>query len=139
MNETAATTLTDRNTHSILTYFIAAVWLANGLLCKVLNLVPRHEHIVGRILGEDFSRPLTVIIGLSEIVMAAWVVSNYQSRLNVMVQMILVALMNSIEFVLVPDLLLWGKWNAAFAFLFIGLVYYNEFVLNTKIKLQTIQ
>ncbi len=137
MYETAATTLTDRNTHSILTYFIAAVWLANGLLCKVLNLVPRHEHIVGRILAEDFSRPLTVLIGLSEIVMAAWVVSNYQSRLNAMAQMIVVALMNSIEFVLVPDLLLWGKWNAAFALLFIGLVYYNEFVLNTKIKQQT--
>jgi DoxX-like protein len=53
----------------ILTFLIATVWLANGLLCKVLDFVPRHEQIVARILGNDYSRPLTILIGLSEIVM----------------------------------------------------------------------
>lgn len=46
--------------------------------------------------------------------------------------MIIVAAMNIIEFILVPDLLLWGKLNIIFAFLFIGLVYYNGFILNKK-------
>lgn len=46
--------------------------------------------------------------------------------------MIVVATMNIIEFIAVPDLLLWGRLNIFFAFLFIGLVYYNEFVLNKK-------
>ncbi|EMS33047.1 hypothetical protein C943_00324 [Mariniradius saccharolyticus AK6] len=48
--------------------------------------------------------------------------------------MFLVAIMNILEFVLVPDLLLWGRYNALFALLFIGLVYYNEFVLNNGEK-----
>ncbi|MCB0660408.1 MAG: hypothetical protein KDC04_05710, partial [Saprospiraceae bacterium] len=61
-------TLTDKNKHRILTVFIAIVWQANGLLCKVLNLVPRHEQIVARILGDNYSRILTILIGLSEVV-----------------------------------------------------------------------
>ncbi|MBC7446743.1 MAG: hypothetical protein H7330_01650 [Hymenobacteraceae bacterium] len=32
-------------------YASAAVWAANGLLCKLLHLAPRHEQIVARILG----------------------------------------------------------------------------------------
>ena len=48
-------------------YFIAAVWLINGLFCKVLNLVPRHEAIVSRILHTNNARLLTILIGLAEI------------------------------------------------------------------------
>ncbi|MFS4467731.1 DoxX-like family protein [Maribacter sp. 2210JD10-5] len=120
--------------HSILTFLIAAVWLINGLVCKVLNLVPRHGQIVGQILGDEFSRPLTLAIGVSEIIMAVWVLSRYKSRLNTMAQMGIVAVMNILEFLLVPDLLLWGKFNSLFALLFIGIVYYNEFILKEKLN-----
>ena len=112
---------------TILTYLIALVWIINGLFAKVLNLVPRHEAIVGRILGVDYSRPLTILIGLSEIVMAVWILSGIKARFNAIIQIFIVALMNILEFIIVPDLLLWGKWNALFAFLFILLVYCNEF------------
>jgi hypothetical protein len=122
-----------------LTILIATVWLANGLLCKVLNLVPRHEQIVARILGDDHSRTLTILIGLSEIVMTIWVLTKYKSKLNAIAQMTVVATMNILEFILVPDLLLWGRLNSVFALLFIGLVYYNEFVLNKKLNLQIIK
>lgn len=115
-----------------LTYFIAFVWLANGLFCKVLNLVPRHGEIVARILGAEFARPLTIFIGLGEIVMTVWVLSRFKSKLNAIVQMFLVGIMNVIEFLLVPDLLLWGRFNALFAAFFILLVYYNEFIFLTK-------
>ena len=125
--------MTTKNIHHILTLLIAVVWLANGLFCKVLNLVPRHEQIVAAILGEEFSRPLTILIGISEIFMAVWVLSKYQSKLNAITQMVIVATMNVLEFILVPDLLLWGRFNAVFALLFIGLVYYNEFVLKKKL------
>lgn len=125
-------TVTDHKKHKALTYLIAAVWLVNGLFCKVLNLVSRHEQIVARILGNDYSRPLTIVIGLSEIVMAIWILSKFNSKLNAIVQMTVVATMNIIEFIIAPDLLLWGKLNIIFAFLFVGLVYYNEFVLNKK-------
>ena len=118
--------------HRILTYCIATVWIANGLFCKVLNLVPRHEQIVARILGGDHSRLLTTLIGLAEIIMAIWILSAYKSRLNAITQISVVATMNTLEFFLAPDLLLWGKLNSLFAFIFIIAIYYNEFYLNKE-------
>ncbi|MFY7938703.1 MAG: DoxX-like family protein [Flavobacterium sp.] len=116
----------------ILNICFALVWLVNGLFCKVLNLVPRHEQIVARILGEQYSRELIILIGLSEIVMAIWIFSNYKKRLNTIIQIAVVLTMNILEFLLVPDLLLWGKLNLVFACLFLLLVYYKEFHLNLK-------
>lgn len=104
--------------------------MVNGLFCKVLHLVPRHQQIVARILGEQYSSILTILIGFAEIVMAIWILSAYKSKLNVIVQIVVVAAMNCIEFFLAPDLLLWGKLNSLFAFLFIIVVYLNEFYLN---------
>jgi len=40
--------------------------------------------------------------------------------------------MNSLEFILAPDLLLWGRFNALFAFLFILGIVYNEFYLRKR-------
>ncbi|MET4084086.1 putative membrane protein YphA (DoxX/SURF4 family) [Pedobacter sp. UYP30] len=123
--------------HKTLSILIAAVWLVNGLFCKVLNLVPRHEQIVARILGDEYARPLTIVIGISEIIMAVWILTSYKSKLNAISQMVVIATMNTMEFFLVPDLLLWGKLNAAFAVIFIALIFYNEFVLNKNLKLET--
>lgn len=119
--------------YMLLTYFIALVWIINGLFCKVLDLVPRHQEIVSRILQVDHPRLLTVLIGLAEIGMAIWIVSNRYTRLNAIIQIVIIAIMNLLEFFLAADLLLWGKANAAFAFLFILLIYYKEFYLNNKI------
>lgn len=130
---TVNTTSNDNRTiFNILTYFIAAVWITNGLFCKVLNLVPRHEQIVARILSNNFSRPLTILIGLTEIIMAVWILSGYKTKLNVVVQIAVVATMNALEFILVPSLLLWGRLNSLFAFLFILIIYINEFYLNKQ-------
>jgi hypothetical protein len=130
-------TMTDKVTHKFLTYCISAVWIANGLLCKVLNLVPRHQEIISRILGNQYSRILTILIGCSEIFMAIWVISKIEPRLNAIIQITILGIMNTLEFILVPDLLLWGKLNAVFAFLFILFVYFNEFYLNKKLAQQT--
>jgi len=119
--------------HRVLTYFIATVWLINGLACKVLGLVPRHEQIVARILGDGFAKPLTILIGMAEIGMAVWVLKRWIPRTNAVVQMVLVATMNTLEFFMAPDLLLWGRINAIFAVLFIGFIYYWEFVLRNDI------
>ena len=115
-----------------LNFFIAAVWIANGLLCKVLNLVPRHQAIVERILHTDQPAFLTFLIGFAEIGMAIWILLGIWSRLNAIVQIIIIAVMNILEFILAPDLLLWGKANAFFAFLFILLIYFKEFHLSKK-------
>lgn len=121
--------MTDDKTHKILNYLIAAVWLGNGLFSKVLNFVPRHEQIVGRILGNDYAKPLTILIGLAEIGMTIWILSRVKPKVNAVFQMAIVALMNVLEVIFVPDLLLFGKFNALVAAAFIGLIYFNEFVL----------
>lgn len=114
--------------------FIALVWLANGLLCKVLNLVPRHQQIVGQILGDAYSRELTIAIGLFEIAMFVWVLSGIWPRWCAMVQIVIVVTMNIIEFALAPELLLWGQFNFLFALLFCALVAYNELIRTKLIR-----
>ncbi len=129
--------MTDKTTHTFISYSIAAVWLINGLVCKVLNLVPRHQQIVAEILGANYSRLFTIAIGCSEIVMAIWIISKIKTKLNAIAQISIVASMNILEFILSPHLLLWGRANAIFAFAFILIVYFNEFVLNKKTGQQT--
>ena len=118
--------------HRLLTYGIAAIWMINGLFCKILNFVPRHQLIVASILGNTYARPLTIAIGISEVIMSVWILTRFQSRLNAVLQMIVIAVMNTLEFILVPELLLWGHFNAVFAGMLIVTVYCNEFILNTK-------
>ncbi len=113
--------------HRLLTYAFALVWLANGLLCKVLLLTPRHAAIVARILGPEHATLLTRLIGLGEIGMAAWVLSSIQPRWCAGAQIVLVLIMNILEAVLAPDLLLWGRFNAVFAGLFCLLIYAHSF------------
>lgn len=129
--------MTDKIIHRFLTFCIVIVWIVNGLICKVLNLVPRHQQIVARILGMEHSRLLTIVIGCSEIIMAIWILSKIKTRFNAITQIAIVATMNTLEFILVPDLLLWGKMNVLFAFLFILVVYFNEFYLNKRLNQQT--
>ena len=109
------------------TYFIAAVWLGNGLFAKVLDLVPRHRMIVGRILGERRSRFITALIGVAEIFMAVWILTGIFPVTNTLVQITVIAAMNIIEFVLARDLLLFGKLNALVAAIFITLVIWRGF------------
>jgi hypothetical protein len=129
--------MTIRTKHKLLNYFIAIVWIINGLFCKVLNLVPRHQEIVARILGKDHAGIFTIAIGLSEFGMAVWILSGFSTRLNATAQILVIAIMNMLEFILVPDLLLWGRANAIFAFLFILLIHYNEFRLRDHLLQQT--
>ncbi|HEV7700167.1 MAG TPA: DoxX-like family protein [Pyrinomonadaceae bacterium] len=108
---------------------MAAVWIANGLFCKLLDLVPRHREIVARILGEEHSLAITRMIGVAEIAMAVWVLSGIAPRLNAIAQIAIVVAMNILEFCLAPDLLLFGRLNAVVASGFVGLIYYREFYL----------
>jgi len=128
--------MSDEKKHQILNFLIAAVWLINGLFLKVLNLVPRHQQIVARISGYDDARFLTLTIGILETAMAVWILNKIFSRLNAVVQISVVVFMNTLEFILVPELLLWGKFNAFFALLFTLLIFYNEFYLNWKLFLK---
>lgn len=118
--------------HRILTILISLVWLINGLYAKVLGFVPRHQEIVARILGSDFSFVAVKVIGVLEICMFVWVISGKFSRLAAIMQIVIVLTMNILEFVLVPDLLLFGRMNIIIALVFVSVVYINEFVVKPK-------
>jgi len=122
--------------YQILNFLIASVWFINGVFCKVFNLVPRHQEIVGRILGNEHAKLFTLWIGIFETSMGVWILTKLFSKLNAFVQILLVSFMNILEFILVPDLLLWGRANAFFALIFILLIFYNEFGLNKKMVLK---
>ena len=106
----------------------ALVWWVNGLLYKVLDLVPRHREIVGSILGEDHALALTRAIGFGELLFGLWILSQWKWRWSATAQIIAVLTMNVIEFVLVPELLLFGRLNAFVALAYCSVVAYAGFI-----------
>jgi hypothetical protein len=117
---------------TVLTISIALVWLINGLFCKLLNFVPRHQLIVSRILGEEHAGIATKMIGISELLMCIWVSSKVKSRYCALTQMTVIATMNIIEFLLAPDLLLFGRINIILAAVLIVIIFLNEFVIGKE-------
>ncbi len=113
----------------LLTTGIVLVWVVNGLYCKILDGVPRHEMIVARILGDTYAAVLTKAIGISELLMAVWILSRIAPRLCAITQIVIVMLMNVLELLLAPDLLLFGRLNIVWASVFCAVVYLNEFVI----------
>ncbi len=106
---------------------IGLVWLINGLWCKVLGQVPRHERIVADILGETHAPALTVAIGIGEVALAFWIWADRRRKPTAGLQIALVTTMNALEFFLAPDQLLWGRWNALFAAGFVAVVAWHGF------------
>lgn len=100
----------------------ASVWIVNGLFCKILDGVPRHRAIVSRILGPEHALAWTRAIGVGEILFAVWILSGIRWRVSAIAQIVLVGVMNLIEFILAPDLLLFGRLNSMVALAYICLV-----------------
>ncbi len=121
-----------------LTIGIALVWLINGLFCKLLNLVPRHQLIVSRILGDEYADIATKVIGVLEILMFVWIISRIKPKYCALSQITVIATMNIIEFILAPDLLLFGKINIVLAAVLIVIIFINE-ILISKSNYKNIQ
>jgi hypothetical protein len=119
------------NAYTLLTYFIALVWLINGLLCKVLQFVPRHSEIVGEILNISNPLPVTIAIGLAETLLATWILTGKYRKPTAVLQILLVLTMNLIEFMFVSDMLLWGKMNLIFAIIFSAIIYVYGFKIKS--------
>jgi hypothetical protein len=105
----------------------ALIWFLNGLWAKVLQRVPRHEAIVARILGGEHAREITKAIGFSEIGLGLWTATGLKKQQTAWLQIALIGTMNLLEGILARDLLLWGRWNALFAGILIGVVWWNAF------------
>ncbi|WP_313367028.1 DoxX-like family protein [Sphingobacterium mizutaii] len=118
----------------LLILFFSLIWLVNGLFCKILDLVPRHQQIVAEILGETYAKSLTIAIGVGEMLMAIWIISRKFAQLSAITQILLIVTMNILEFILAPHLLLWGRLNIVFALCMAALVYYQGFVLEPRLE-----
>lgn len=116
----------------LIDFALAAVWLVMGLYCKLLGQVPRHEAIVGDILGAETAVWLTPLIGIGEICLVVWIATGLHRKLTASIQILLVITMNILELTFAVDHLLWGPLNLIFALLFCALVYWNAFILNQR-------
>ncbi|GAB3011824.1 hypothetical protein GCM10027051_13060 [Niabella terrae] len=102
------------------------------MLCKILNLVPRHEAIVARVFGNTHAHLYTIIIGVGEICLAIWTLGGQWPRLNALAQVLVIAVFNILGYLMAPDLLLFGSFSYIVAFLFMLLVCYNGFLANKE-------
>jgi len=123
-----------KTTYRVITVLAALVWLVNGMYCKILNYVPRHQEIVEKILSLEDGRIFTMMIGFSEVLMAIWIISKLFPRLNVLVQISIVLVMNIIEQIMAGELLLWGGFNFVFALGFCLMLAFNEYLIKARIK-----
>jgi hypothetical protein len=85
---------------------VATVWLGFGVAFKLLRLVPRHERIVARILGDAAAPALTRMIGVGEATIGLWALSGFLAPWCALAQTALVVTMNAIEIRRARDLLL---------------------------------
>ena len=111
----------------ILRALFATVWLVNGVWCKLLDGVPRHREIVARILGDEHAALLTRMIGAGEVLAAIWILTGIRWRWSCVFQIVMVATMNVIEFLLAPDILLFGRFNSLVALAYCALVAWAGF------------
>ncbi|MCC6865084.1 MAG: hypothetical protein IT280_02880 [Ignavibacteria bacterium] len=119
--------------NKILTILISLVWLVNGLFAKVLGIVPRHQEIAAKILGDDISFIAVKIIGGLEICMFLWIISGKFAKLCAVTQIVIVMTMNVLEFLIAPNLLLFGRLNIVIALIFVTVIYINEFIIKPKL------
>ena len=89
---------------------VGLVWVVFGLGFKVLDAVPRHRRIVGRILGERHAGALTRLIGVAECALGVWMWSGRWTLACVGVQAVAIVTMNAIEITRARDLLLSPRW-----------------------------
>ena len=84
----------------------AVVWLVFGVVFKIFDLVPRHRAIVATIVGDGIARPVTMVIGAAESLMALWILSRRRPRTCAAVQTVAIVAMNTLELRLGKDHLL---------------------------------
>jgi uncharacterized membrane protein YphA (DoxX/SURF4 family) len=76
---------------------IALVWLYQGLWCKVLGGVPRHQAVISAVpfIGSEAGHRTLLALGLLECGIGLWVLSGRWMRQVAIVQTALLAAMNA--------------------------------------------
>jgi hypothetical protein len=92
--------------HTVAQIVIGSVWVFHGLYSKILNGIPRHRLIVGKILGVANARIATKAIGLLEVLLGIWAFIGWQSVGCALVQTAAIVAMNTLEIFLAGELLI---------------------------------
>lgn len=92
--------------HTLSQIVIGIVWVFHGLYSKILNGIPRHELIVGRVLGERIARPATKSIGCLEVLVGLWALTGLARVECAAIQTLAIGAMNTLEILLAGDLLI---------------------------------
>ncbi len=85
---------------------LGSIWIFHGFYSKVVDGIPRHKLIVGRVIGDDTAAWLTPLIGLCEILLGIWFFTKIRPRWRALVQTIALVSMNTFEMIYARDLLL---------------------------------
>src|SRR3954470_24937717 len=92
--------------HMLAQIVIGSVWVFHGLYSKILKGIPRHQLIVGRVLGDKIARPATKTIGCLEVLLGLWAFSGFARVECAAVQTLAIVGMNTLEIILAGDLLI---------------------------------
>jgi hypothetical protein len=85
---------------------IGSVWVFHGFYSKILNGIPRHRLIVGKILGATNAGVFTKVIGLLEVLLGIWAFTGLQPVGCAALQTSALVAMNTLEIILAEELLI---------------------------------
>lgn len=102
---------------------IGSIWIFHGLYSKILDGIPRHRLIVGRILGERFSRSATKVIGCLEVLLGLWAFTGLARVECAAVQTVALVGMNTLEIILARELLLSAIGMVILNLSFLGVIW----------------
>ncbi len=76
---------------------IAAVWLYEGLWCKILGRVPSQAEVVAAVpqFGPRFGAPFLKVLGVVEVALAVWVMAGLAPEMCAIVQTTLLVVLNA--------------------------------------------
>jgi hypothetical protein len=92
--------------HIVAQIVIGSVWVFHGFYSKILNGIPRHRLIVGKILGTSHAGVFTKLIGLLEVFLGIWAFTGWHPVGSATVQTVAILAMNTLEIILAEELLI---------------------------------
>lgn len=86
---------------------VAAVWLYEGLWCKLLGREPNQARVVGAVpqLGARFGGPFLKMLGIVEVVLALWVLSRIGPVVCALAQTVLLVALNACGLLFASELI----------------------------------
>lgn len=103
---------------------IGSVWIFHGIYSKILDGIPRHRLIVGRILGTRRAALATKVIGILEALLGVWVFTGSNRALCAGVQTLAILAMNSLEIILARELLISAGGMVVLNAVYLTMVWY---------------